>query len=114
LSGLPGGSAIAMRAGSSTPCGVPDRILEPRGDEPLERVNAVASCFLIEATQCNGSDDNPLQKIRNQVKLAPMNNPALLYGFDRTLLSRCLSALGEGARKKFSRFRSRNPLKSLD
>ena len=67
---------------------------------------------------------NLLQKIRNQGKLAPMNNPALLHGLDRRLpFRRCLPH-GKGARNIFpleaalpiekSRFGRENPRKSKE
>jgi hypothetical protein len=43
-----------------------------------------------------------------------MTNPALPHGLDRTLLLPALLMLGKKREENYFRFRSRNPLKSLD
>jgi hypothetical protein len=61
-----------------------------------------AGLLSIEAAR-NGSDDNFLQKIRNQIKLGPMNKPALPNGFGRKLPSCRGSQPAEKAREKIFR-----------
>jgi hypothetical protein len=51
----------------------------------------------------DGFDDNLLPKIRNQVKLGPMNKSALPHGFGRKLQSRRASQPAGRAREKSSR-----------
>jgi hypothetical protein len=79
----------------------------------LIRAGVRASCFWIERPKGNGSDNNLLQKIRNQVKhaleqsgpSACQNASSRSGGFERK---------GKSARKNFPRFKPHNPLKSLD
>jgi hypothetical protein len=78
----------------------------------LIRAGVRATCFWIERPKGNGSDNNLLQKIRNQVKHAhEQSGPSAR---ENASSRSAASNARKSPRKNFPRFKPRNPLKSLE
>ncbi len=86
---MPDASQIARRKGEEGPW---SGVLPTRASGEL---------LLHGPPKWKGADDNLLQKIRSQVKLDPMNNPALPHGLDRMVPFRECDRDGKSVRKNF-------------